>query len=268
MRKTFTELSLLHLAQNPLSIDFHLNYWKEVLNNYPQNKHDLSEVMISKLFDWKENSNFLISHRVNPLTLAIAESDKLIDIVYFSENPNINEASAIDALKRIFYFYLTTKETNEFRNIHPFFHNIVFDPSFTIKHVSDILYSSLEDIKLNSGFFKSIMNAMTLYFDILLYTHHDNHFKPIKINGLNFWKIIGLGFKISVDKLYEAIIKPGFVLLEDRIMFNDVIVEFSQTGILPERITKKINDSDGLDLITQFLNEIKKEPHVVLLLAL
>jgi hypothetical protein len=51
-------------------------------------------------------------------------------------------------------------------------------------------------------------------------------------------------------------------------MFNDVILKFSKTGKLPEIITNKIEDSDALLKITNYLKELKTNSALLLFLAL
>jgi hypothetical protein len=266
VEKSFVEKSLLDLAQNSFSFDLHFDYWKKVVQKFPNNKDDLFQAMKSRLFNWSEPSPFCNSYGINPLTLAISESEQLLDIIYTSKYPTTDQANANAALEPVLFHNLSTNDYINLKNIHPYLLNVVVAPATLIYKLKDNLHKKVETIKSVKRNHKFVLNTVYLYFDVIFFTKFRGN--SICLDGLDFWKLIGLGYSISVDKLYKSITEPGFVLLENQSLFNDVILKFSKTGKLPEIITNKIEDSDALVKITNYLKELKTNPALLLFLAL
>lgn len=228
MNKNFIDTALQYLSLNSQSYDYHLGFWKNVLKNFPSNKDNILGAINSKIFDWKNDSNFSEKFVINPLAQAISESEYIIDIVY-PDLKNVNYQNNEDPAKRLMFVYeklLKVKTYQEMLQLHPLMNRLVPDEilfSFLIRKRA----RNLSTLKLDN----LVQNCVLLFFEEFFFTPilHPKY----QLTAKQFWDLVAHGIHLPVSRILDLFSQPFEYTVFQESIIKKPILEFASSGKLP-----------------------------------
>jgi hypothetical protein len=265
MNNTIIKRALLHISENPFSFNHHLFFWKEEMDKFDNNPEEFILTINSKLFDWCSKSNFSSEFEINPISQAIAESDKFSDFLVYAYN-NLGDLLFSKQMTYGFYkiyrHYLYKLNTEELKKIHPYFNFIHADRYMMVDEIRD----NLKEKAIKPESINLVQNLTNLFLKEIFFD--GGNISISKMNDKIFWKIIALGVKLPIDRLEECFLESKKSILFDRNVLITNFQEYYIEGKIPAKLKRRFPTKDQRDNIVKFLEDIKNRPSFALLLGL
>jgi hypothetical protein len=263
MEKNFIDTAIEYLSLNSQSYDYHLDFWKKVIKNFPSNKEKILQAINSKPFDWRHDSKFSEKFPINPVAQAIAESEHIIDILYSDVHELNSKNNQNPSYKLIFVYeyFLKTKTYQQMLQLHPLMNRVVpneFWFSVKVKKAT----KSPSTLKVNNF----VQNCVLLFFEDFFFT--DIRFPSSELAAKEFWDLVAYGIQIPVSRIFQMFDGPIQHTVFDDPIIKNPILEFSSSGKLPRGWKIKYKDPNQLANLTGFLSQLKNNPSFILLLNL